>query len=174
MLERSGTLNAAIEVGEDGGDIEGAEAGGDGVKVGGGRALADGVEQAEAVNEQRMGGAQEQGDVAGDGSARLYMVIYLTYYVRYIKECFPELPMDRDHVWVLEIVQSAARRSGAAGASVSTRSALSSLLRAALRGARLASSQSHNAISSLTLATKAMLLSEGAGARLAGSRACPL
>ena len=66
-LQRGGAQDAAVEVGEDGGEIGGAEAGGDGGEVGGGGAVVDGVEEMAAVAEQDADGVEEQGDVGWGG-----------------------------------------------------------------------------------------------------------
>ena len=52
-------------MGEDGGQVGGAETGRDGVEVGGGGALADGVDQVAAVVEQDADGVEEDRDVVG-------------------------------------------------------------------------------------------------------------
>jgi hypothetical protein len=54
-------------VGENGGEIGGAEARGDGGECGGGGAVADGIEQMTAVAEQAVDGVENGGDVCGHG-----------------------------------------------------------------------------------------------------------
>ena len=66
-LQRGGAQDAAVQVGEDGGEVGGAEARGDGVEVGGGGAVADGVDEVAAVVEQGADGVEQDGDVVGDG-----------------------------------------------------------------------------------------------------------
>ena len=66
-LQRGGTQDAAVEVGEDGGEVGGAEAGRDGGEFGGGGAVADGGEEMAAVAEQDADGVEEEGDVLWDG-----------------------------------------------------------------------------------------------------------
>ena len=64
-FEGRGAQEASVQVGEDGGEVGGAEAGGDGVEVGGGGALADGVDQVAAVGEQDADGVEQDLDVVG-------------------------------------------------------------------------------------------------------------
>ena len=66
-LKRRGAEDAAVQVGEDGGDVGGAEAGGDGVEVGGGGALADGVDQVAAIAKQVTDAAEKGVDLFGQG-----------------------------------------------------------------------------------------------------------
>ena len=68
-LQRRGTQQAAVQMGEDGGEIGGAEARRDGVEVGGGGAVADGVDEVATVAEQGAGGVEEEPDVVGKGEA---------------------------------------------------------------------------------------------------------
>ena len=56
-------------MGEDGGEVGGAEARRDGGEGGGGGAVADGVEEMAAVAEQDADGVEEDGDVVGQGGA---------------------------------------------------------------------------------------------------------
>ena len=72
-LQRGGTQDAAVEVGEDGGEVGGAEAGRDGGECGGGGAVADGGEEMAAVAEQDADGVEEGGDVLGHGGAGLIL-----------------------------------------------------------------------------------------------------
>ncbi len=66
-LQRGGTQEAAVQVGEDGGEVGGAEACRDGGECGGGGALADGGEEVAAVAAQDADGVEEDGDVLGHG-----------------------------------------------------------------------------------------------------------
>ena len=66
-LQRGGTQDAAVEVGEDGGEVGGAEARRDGGECGGGGAVADGGEEMAAVAEQDADGVEDDGDVLGHG-----------------------------------------------------------------------------------------------------------
>ena len=68
-LQRGGTQDAAIEVGEDGGEVGSAEARRDGGECGGVGTMADGAEQVSAVAEQDADGVEEGGDVLGHGVA---------------------------------------------------------------------------------------------------------
>jgi len=72
-LQRGGTQNAAVQVGEDGGDVGGAEACRDGGECGGSRAVADGGEEMAAVAEQDADGVEEGGDVLGHRVAGLIL-----------------------------------------------------------------------------------------------------
>ena len=60
-LQGGGAQEAAVQVGEDGGEVGGAEACGDGVEVGGGGAVADGVDEVAAVAEQDADGVEDDG-----------------------------------------------------------------------------------------------------------------
>jgi hypothetical protein len=64
-FQSGGAQEAAVQVGEDGGDFGGAEAGGDRPEVGGGGALVDGVDEVAAVGEEDADGMEEDGDVVG-------------------------------------------------------------------------------------------------------------
>jgi hypothetical protein len=64
-FQRGGAQQAAVQVGEDGGEVGGAETRGDGVEVGGAGAGADGVDEVTAVVEQDAGGVEDDGDVVG-------------------------------------------------------------------------------------------------------------
>ena len=68
-LQCDGAQDAAVQVGEDGGDVGGAEVHRDGVEVGGGGAVADGVDQVAAVVEQDGDGVEQDGDVVGQSGA---------------------------------------------------------------------------------------------------------
>ena len=70
-LQRGGTQDAAVEVGEDGGEVGGAEADRDGGECGGGGAVADGGDEMAAVAEQDADGVEQGGDVLGHGGAGL-------------------------------------------------------------------------------------------------------
>ena len=72
-LQRGGTQDAAVEVGEDGGEVGGAEACRDGGECGGGGAVPDGVEEMAAVAEQDANGVEDDGDVIGHGGAGLIL-----------------------------------------------------------------------------------------------------
>ena len=74
-LQGGGTQDAAVEVGENGGEIGGAEAGRDGGECGGGGALPDGAEEVTSVAEQNADGVQQGGDVLGHGAAGLILWI---------------------------------------------------------------------------------------------------
>ena len=56
-------------MGEDGGEVGGAEAGRDGGECGGGGAVVDGGEEVAAVAEQDADGVEQDGDVLGHGVA---------------------------------------------------------------------------------------------------------
>ena len=68
-LQRSGTQDATVQVGEDGGEVGGAEACRDGGECGGSGALADGGAEMAAVAEQDAEDVEEEGDVLGHGAA---------------------------------------------------------------------------------------------------------
>jgi hypothetical protein len=72
-LQRGGTQDAAVEVGQDGGEIGGAEACGDGGECRGGGALPDGAEEMAPVTEQDANGVEDGGDVLGHGDAGLIL-----------------------------------------------------------------------------------------------------
>src|SRR6185312_16469918 len=57
-LQRGGTQDAAVEVGEDGGEVGGAEASRDGGECGGGGAAVDGGEEMATVAEQDADGVE--------------------------------------------------------------------------------------------------------------------
>jgi hypothetical protein len=73
VLQRGGPEDAAVQVGEDGGEIGGAEACRDGRECGGGGAMADGGEEMSAVAEQDADGVEDEGDVLGHGVAGLIL-----------------------------------------------------------------------------------------------------
>ena len=62
-LQCKAAEDAAVEVGEDGGDVGGAEIGGDGAEAGGGGARAEGVDEVAAVVEEDAGDLEEALDV---------------------------------------------------------------------------------------------------------------
>ena len=64
-LQCRGAQDAAIEVGDDGGEVVGAEAAGDGVEGGRGGALADGVDEVAAIGEEDADGVEDDLDVVG-------------------------------------------------------------------------------------------------------------
>lgn len=66
-LQRGGTQDASVQVGEDGGEVGSAEARGDGVEVRGGGAVADGVDEVAAIAEQDASGVEDDCDVVGEG-----------------------------------------------------------------------------------------------------------
>jgi hypothetical protein len=68
-LQRGGTQDAAVEVGEDGREVGGAEASRDGGECGGGGSAVEGAEEMAAVAEQDVGGVEEEGDALGHGFA---------------------------------------------------------------------------------------------------------
>ena len=68
-LQRDAAQDAAVEVGDDGGEAGGAEVGSDGVEAGGGGALADGVDQVAAVGEEVAGDARRPSMFSGRGGA---------------------------------------------------------------------------------------------------------
>ena len=72
-LKRGGTQDAAVQVGEDGREIGGAETGRDGWECGGGGAVADGGQEMAAVAEQDVDGVEDGGDVLGHGAAGLIL-----------------------------------------------------------------------------------------------------
>ena len=67
VLQRGGTQDASVEVGEDGGEVGGAEACRDGGECGGGGAAVDGGEEMAAIAEQDADGVEEGRDVLGHG-----------------------------------------------------------------------------------------------------------
>jgi hypothetical protein len=73
-LERGGAEDAAVEVGEDGGEVAGAETRGDGFEVWCGGALAGGVDEVAAVVEQDADGVEDDGDVVGDGAGAVVLL----------------------------------------------------------------------------------------------------
>ena len=66
-LQRFGTQDASVEVGEDGREVGGAERCRDGGEGGGGGAAVDGVEEVAAVAEQDTDAVEDGGDVLGHG-----------------------------------------------------------------------------------------------------------
>ena len=64
-LERRGAQEASVQVGEDGGEVGGAETRRYGAEVGGGGALADRVDEVAAVGEQDADGVEQDVDVTG-------------------------------------------------------------------------------------------------------------
>ena len=73
VLQRGGAQDASIEVGEDGGEIGGAEACRDGGECGGGGTVLDRGEEMAAVAEQDADGAEDDGDVLGHDVAGLIL-----------------------------------------------------------------------------------------------------
>ena len=69
MLQRGGTEDAAVQVGQDGGEVGGTEARRNGGEGRGSGAMADGVEQMAAVAEQDADGVEHKGDALGHGVA---------------------------------------------------------------------------------------------------------
>jgi hypothetical protein len=69
MLQRGGTEDAAVQVGQDGGEVGGSEARRNGGEGRGSGAMADGVEQMAAVAEQDADGVEHKGDALGHGVA---------------------------------------------------------------------------------------------------------
>jgi len=72
-LQRGGTQDAAVQVGEDGGEVGGAEASRDGGECGGGGAAVDGGEEMATVAEQDADGVEDEVDVLGHGAAGLIL-----------------------------------------------------------------------------------------------------
>ena len=69
-LQDRGAQHASVEVGEDGGEVGGAEAGRDGAEVfWSGGALAEGVDQVAAVADEDVDGVENDRDVVGYGFA---------------------------------------------------------------------------------------------------------
>ena len=66
-LQRDGSQDASVQVGEDGREVGGAEARRDGRECGGGGAAVDGGEEMAAVVEQDADGVEDAGDVLGHG-----------------------------------------------------------------------------------------------------------
>jgi hypothetical protein len=60
VLQRGGTQDASVEVGEDCGEVGGAEARRDGGECGGGGAVVDGGQEVAAVAEQDIDGVEEK------------------------------------------------------------------------------------------------------------------
>ena len=64
-FQGDGTQDASVQVGEDRGNVGGAEAHRDGAEPGGGGALADGVDEMAAVGQEDANGVEENLDVVG-------------------------------------------------------------------------------------------------------------
>src|SRR5579864_1067714 len=75
-LQRFGTQDAAVEVGEDGREVGGAEACRDGGECGGGGAAVDGVDEVAAVADQDIDGVEEGGDVLGHGRGFAGLILW--------------------------------------------------------------------------------------------------
>jgi hypothetical protein len=72
-LQCGGAQDAAVQMGEDGGEVGCAEAGGDCIEVGRGGAMADGVDEVAAVVEEDPGSVQYDGDVVGEAGGRVIL-----------------------------------------------------------------------------------------------------
>ena len=76
LLQRVGTQNASVEVGEDGGKVGSAEGGRDGGECGGGGTAVNGGEEMAAVAEQDVDDVEEGGNVLGHGHGFAGLILW--------------------------------------------------------------------------------------------------